>query len=100
MSVRHDRVSYWLVGLFLVLILCAAYFAIAPHMQPRVSLRLGDGVYKARIAETNEEIVRGLSGVKALSETDAMLFVFDRSETWGMWMKDMDIPIDIIWLKD
>lgn len=28
-----------------------------------------------------------------------MLFVFLADETWPIWMKDMSIPLDIIWLN-
>ncbi|MNR39207.1 hypothetical protein D3C85_1573910 [compost metagenome] len=27
-----------------------------------------------------------------------MLFIFDSSDKWAMWMKDMKIPLDILWL--
>jgi uncharacterized membrane protein (UPF0127 family) len=27
-----------------------------------------------------------------------MLFVFDENGQWGIWMKDMHYPIDILWL--
>jgi hypothetical protein len=29
-----------------------------------------------------------------------MLFVFDMKDTYGFWMKDMHVPIDILWLAD
>ena len=29
-----------------------------------------------------------------------MLFVFDRDDFHAFWMKDMNFPIDIIWLDD
>ena len=29
-----------------------------------------------------------------------MLFVFDKSDRHGFWMKDMHIPIDMFWLDD
>jgi uncharacterized membrane protein (UPF0127 family) len=29
-----------------------------------------------------------------------MLFVFPKDDLYGFWMKDMFIPIDIIWLSD
>ena len=28
-----------------------------------------------------------------------MLFVFDKPDTYGFWMKDMRFPIDIIWIS-
>ena len=29
-----------------------------------------------------------------------MLFVFERSGRHGFWMKDMNVPIDILWLRN
>lgn len=70
-----------------------------PYMQPRVTLRLGGGVFNARLARTEAEREKGLAGVTKLGESDAMLFVFDKSGKPVMWMKDMKIPLDIIWLN-
>ncbi|MES2214210.1 MAG: DUF192 domain-containing protein [Patescibacteria group bacterium] len=42
----------------------------------------------------------GLSGKESLNE-GGMLFKFERPATYGFWMKDMNFPIDIVWiLKD
>ncbi len=43
---------------------------------------------------------RGLSGRETLATTTGMLFVFERPDRHGIWMKDMLISIDIIWLSD
>lgn len=40
---------------------------------------------------------RGLSGRASLKPGHGMLFVFDAEGEWGIWMKDMNFPIDIIW---
>lgn len=40
----------------------------------------------------------GLSGMVRLGYTTAMLFSFDKEGYQGFWMKDMNFPIDIIWL--
>lgn len=41
---------------------------------------------------------KGLSGKKCIPENQAMLFVFDKPDTYGFWMKDMNFPIDMLWL--
>ncbi len=41
---------------------------------------------------------QGLSGRKSLDQDAGMLFVFDRPGQYNFWMKDMNFPIDIIWL--
>lgn len=65
---------------------------------PRTSLQVGDRMYRARVVTSARELQHGLSGTRSLQADDAMLFVFSRDDTWGIWMKDMFIPIDIVWL--
>ncbi len=43
---------------------------------------------------------QGLSGRTEVLPGHGMLFVFDRPDRYGFWMKDMIISIDIIWLAD
>ncbi len=52
------------------------------------------------IADTESARVEGLSGRSALSENAGMLFVFDVADYHTFWMKDMQFPIDIIWIRD
>lgn len=54
--------------------------------------------FTVRLADSEPARTQGLSGVKHLGEQEGMLFVFDGDDKWGIWMKDMHIPIDIIWL--
>lgn len=42
---------------------------------------------------------KGLSGRPGLEENQSMLFVFPRADFPVFWMKDMNFPIDIVWLK-
>ena len=52
------------------------------------------------IADTPQAHQRGLSGRSNLPDTYGMLFVFDEPSRPGFWMKDMLMPIDIVWLSD
>lgn len=49
-------------------------------------------------AETEAQKTLGLSGTGSLLPNTGMLFSFDTSNFWGIWMKDMHYPIDILWL--
>ena len=42
---------------------------------------------------------QGLSGRADVPHGYGMLFVFDQPGNYGFWMKDMLVPIDIIWLN-
>lgn len=98
MSDRKDKTSVWLVACLLLVVGVAAFLLIEPQLRPRISVAMGDGVFKTRVAQTPEQRSRGLSGVKHLGSNEAMLFLFDSSDKWAMWMKDMKIPLDIVWL--
>lgn len=65
---------------------------------PRAQLQLGDGEFRARVVASAAERQQGLSGTRELKPSDAMLFVFPHDSAWGIWMKDMYVPIDIVWL--
>lgn len=52
------------------------------------------------LADTAEKQIRGLGGVTELGWTQGMLFPFEQKAARIFWMKDMLIPIDIIWLSD
>ncbi len=65
----------------------------------RTKLSLNNHSFQTTILRTDEERIRGLSGTKSLPGNKAMLFVFPHNDTWGIWMKDMNFPIDILWVN-
>lgn len=52
------------------------------------------------LADTPQEQARGLGGCKMVPNNSGMYFVFPSAEERVFWMKDMVIPIDIIWLHE
>lgn len=52
------------------------------------------------IANEEAERIQGLSGREALGESEGMLFVFPKEDYYGMWMKDMEFAIDILWIDN
>ena len=50
------------------------------------------------IADTRERQIQGLSGRESLGENSGMLFVYEEPGLPGIWMKDMNFPIDIVWI--
>jgi uncharacterized membrane protein (UPF0127 family) len=61
-------------------------------------LVIGDAKLKILLADTDEKRILGLSGKDHLEEGQAMLFIFPENGVHGIWMKDMNFAIDIIWL--
>lgn len=52
------------------------------------------------VATSTEDQERGLSGRMSIPDDYGMLFVFQKADRWGFWMKDMKVPIDMYWLSD
>jgi uncharacterized membrane protein (UPF0127 family) len=52
-----------------------------------------------RVANNEEERHLGLSYFKSLPQDQGMLFLFDKPGIYPFWMKGMNFPLDIIWLK-
>ena len=61
---------------------------------------LGNTQYALEVADTSVLRERGLSYRQSLAPQTGMLFVFDTPGMYYFWMKDMNFPIDIIWLDE
>lgn len=62
------------------------------------TLTVGDATLQVEIAQTAEQKITGLSYRPSLAEGRGMLFIFNTDGRHGIWMKDMQFPIDIIWI--
>ena len=59
------------------------------------------GVITIEIVDTPAERQLGLSGRSSIGENEGMMFVFETvSMNNCFWMKDMQFPIDMIWLDE
>ena len=72
----------------------------AKYFEPLFPMSIGTVAVEASIARTPVERQRGLSHTPFLPPGVVKLFVFDESREWGFWMRDMNYPIDIIWLDE
>lgn len=95
---KKNVLSWIAVVLVLFMIGAAAFYALWPQLRPHVTVHIGDGVFNSQVAKTPAEREKGLSGSRGLKADQAMLIVFDRDDKWSIWMKEMNYPIDIVWL--
>jgi len=76
----------------------AAAAPAEPFYEARVELRRGDvalASLRVEIADQPDERTRGLMGRTELPDDRGMLFVFDRPQPLGFWMKNTYIPLSI-----
>lgn len=96
---HQERVAGWLIAVAGLLIAGAAVFLLWTQFQGATNLRLGSGSFSAELADDETERYQGLSGRDKLAPNKALLFVFDRDDTWGITMREMKFAIDIVWLS-
>lgn len=63
-----------------------------------IPLTINDTNLQVSVADDVEERMLGLSGTPALAVDMGKLFVFEELGPHGIWMKDMNYPIDVLWL--
>ncbi|MCI5108745.1 MAG: DUF192 domain-containing protein [Candidatus Pacebacteria bacterium] len=63
------------------------------------TLNLRENTINLEVASDYSLRIKGLSGRESLSSDTGMLFVFPEDGLHGIWMKDMNFSIDIIWLS-
>lgn len=64
-----------------------------------VMLEIDSQDLSVEVARTEEEITQGLSN-RTLLGSDGMLFVIDPPRVPSFWMKGMNFPLDIIWIRN
>ena len=95
---RHTTIL--LVFGVVALIIASAVAYMVTTFTPTTQVRLGSGVYALELADSDEERYQGLSGRTNLGPNEGILFDFETPGSWGIVMRDMLIPIDIIWLDE
>lgn len=64
----------------------------------KLNIEVGDKSYSVQIADTPEAREKGLQGVTTMEDDEGMLFIFDEPQPVSFWMKDTQIPLDIIYI--
>lgn len=93
---------YLLVGLIFIGF-CIISFLKQPapaKYQISSSIEIGERRIEIEIADTDEERKQGLSQRTHLEENQGLLFIFEKPDYYGFWMKEMLFPIDIIWIDE
>jgi len=99
MSIWRPRTTGILIGGFLVIVIAVAASFMLANFQPKTELRLGSGVFKANVASDQLSRETGLAGVEKMKPNDALIIAFDQDDAAGIWMKGMEVSIDIVWLN-
>jgi uncharacterized membrane protein (UPF0127 family) len=65
---------------------------------PKVPLYVKSKEIRVEVAKTPEERAKGLMGRAHLAENEGMLFIFEKEDYHGFWMKNTLIPLSIAFI--
>lgn len=98
------------IGLLLLLLAIAggiAYTQKSFNTNPFPVLRsrtptatINNHSFSLKVAKDPKDIEVGLSQTSSLPEDQGMVFIFESAGSYPFWMRDMQFPIDIIFVKD
>jgi uncharacterized protein len=87
----------YIVFILILIFLLVVYYINHPL---KTKLLINNHILYIDLALNEKERVQGLSGRKNLKEDYGMLFVYPSKEKFEFWMKDMNFPLDFIWISD
>jgi uncharacterized membrane protein (UPF0127 family) len=87
-----------LIVFFTLFCIIIAFFYFVNPKKEIKAVRVGGKDFYVEVASTNLELTRGLSLHLPLTNDQGMLFIFKKDGFYGIWMKDMLFPIDILWI--
>lgn len=87
----------YLLIIVLFLIIIIIMFVLIGSKTERVCI--DDHCFEVELAQTQEERSKGLMYRESLDENKGILLIFDQEKEQSIWMKNMLIPLDIIWLN-
>lgn len=82
--------------LIMIFFLAILFFYIDKAEQGRVCIKTS--CFSVETAKTSEEQEKGLMFRQHLDMNKGMLFIFEKEGMQSFWMKNMIIPLDIIWI--
>ncbi|OGY79613.1 MAG: hypothetical protein A3B74_02460 [Candidatus Kerfeldbacteria bacterium RIFCSPHIGHO2_02_FULL_42_14] len=89
---------------FVIIFFLTGFFVGCNHADnalSRTRVRTPNGAtIEVELALTNNEQRKGLQGREQVPFGTGMLFIFTEKEMRTFWMKDVLVPLDIVWLKD
>lgn len=98
MSLRRESLSWVLIGALLAAVGTTAYFILLPRLQSHLTLRLGDGIFNARVITSKEYAKNGIQNTSQLREDKVILRMYHSDALWSIDMKNRHEQFDIVWL--
>jgi len=64
-----------------------------------IQIQIGNETLEVELAETQQQLAKGLRFRETLAENAGMLFIFPKPQRLSFWMKDASIPLSIAFIQ-
>ncbi|MCX6779743.1 MAG: DUF192 domain-containing protein [Candidatus Magasanikbacteria bacterium] len=97
---KNKNNSWQLVVLGLIVLFSFGLKMYYDYYWPKAQVTINNRALNVLVSDNIKHWVKGLGGRKDLGEYDGMIFLFPSAVQHVFVMRDMQFPIDIIWIKD
>lgn len=97
-----NKVIAIIIGIIVVLgiiFLTIKFNPFAGLFKKTAKVEVGNHTITAEVAKSDQDKQIGLSGRASIPDDRGMLFLFDKPGYYSFWMKQMQFPIDILFIK-
>lgn len=100
-EIKKVKLKTWHVLLLFVIIILAVFLKSWEFFNLKnARFEFSNESYKVLLANTPEKAYKGLSFREDLGDYSGMLFIFNSPAYYVMVMRNMNFPIDIVWLNN
>jgi hypothetical protein len=94
-----------IIGFIIILILFSGFVLYQMNKSsasslPMAKVTIDKQVFSSEVATTSAQQQQGLSDRKSLAQDHGMLFTFSTAQRYPFWMKDMEFPLDILFINN
>jgi uncharacterized protein len=86
-----------IIAVFLALAITGFIISLNLSKQPEATIK--GKTFKLLVAKSEEDRQIGLSKYHRLPQDTGMIFIFDKPAIYSFWMKNMNFPIDILYIN-
>lgn len=102
MKKKHIFISFCIIFLFFLSFLALNRYRsiISPlNGYKTTKVKIKNESFTLFIADSEEKRNKGLSQLSKIKDTEGMLFTFSKLDYYFFWMKDMQFPLDFIFVN-
>lgn len=91
-----------IIGFIIVLLIFSVIVLLQINQSalPKSKVLIDNHTFSVEIATTSAQQQLGLSGRASLPKNQGMLFIFTTADRYPFWMKDMQFPLDMIYINN